>query len=60
MTACTPCAAGSFGPKEKADHCELCPRDTYSAEGAKSCQSCPADQYSGNYRLYSLSCLPVK
>uniref|UniRef100_A0A3Q0KQP6 MRH domain-containing protein n=2 Tax=Schistosoma mansoni TaxID=6183 RepID=A0A3Q0KQP6_SCHMA len=55
VTACTPCAAGSFGPKEKADHCELCPRDTYSAEGAKSCQSCPADQYSGNG---SSSCSP--
>lgn len=60
VTVCTPCAAGSFGPREKADRCELCPRNTYSSEGAESCKSCPADQYSGNHKLYLLSCLPVK
>ncbi|KAH8872085.1 UPF0577 protein [Schistosoma japonicum] len=55
VTTCTPCAAGSFGANNKADHCELCPRDTYSIEGATSCQSCPKDQYSGNG---SSSCSP--
>ncbi|CAH8855397.1 unnamed protein product [Trichobilharzia szidati] len=47
VTTCIPCAPGSFGAHAKSGHCELCPRDTYSDEGAISCTPCPDHEFSG-------------
>ncbi|CAH8575145.1 unnamed protein product [Heterobilharzia americana] len=55
VTTCIPCVAGSFGAHEKSDHCELCPRNTYSSEGASSCKPCSENEYSG---IGSSSCSP--
>jgi hypothetical protein len=62
-SACTPCAAGTFGSTAGASACAPCPAGTYSAAGASVCTNCSAGQwsyagyttcYSNTYPLFAL------
>jgi hypothetical protein len=45
-SSCTPCAPGTVAAQPHAMYCQLCPANTYSAEGWSACQACPARHWS--------------